>query len=539
MPAFTGARKRSDPTGQDRAAQCLSTRVEELQAEIDALRRENEHPKRIKRDPGEGEDYEKDHMELDVIYTSAPIGLCLISPDTRYLRVNRQFAEMNGLSAGEHIGKRVRDLVPDLGDAAEELAREVVETGEPILDIEIQGETPAQPGVMRYWKENWWPLKDDRGRVIAINIVAEEITERKEAEETLRESEEKFRVALRSSPTAVYQQDVNLRYTWVYQPHPHFTPEGLLGKRDEDVLDPRDAAPITALKQRVLYEQRPLREDVVIQVNGNPFYYTVSVEPLYDANGSLIGLSGASTDVTERKRVEEALVRHAQDLTRLQGELEVSNREANLYLDILTHDIGNTENVSNLYADLLVDKLDGEAAGYMEKLQRSINKSIEILGTVSTIRRIHQTSSELKSVDLNAVVQGVIENYPGSIFCDNGAQHQVQADDLLSVIFNNLIGNAVKHSGPDVEVAVRVGKQNGEVLVTVEDTGPGVPDDHKTEIFHRYEQHKRGVGEGLGLYLVQILVERYGGKIWVDDRVPGRPECGAAFRFTLRKAQDA
>ncbi len=66
--------------------------------------------------------------------------------------------------------------------------------------------------------------------------------------------------------------------------------------------------------------------------------------------------------------------------------------------------------------------------------------------------------------------------------------------------------------------------------------GPGVPDTDKDAIFHLYEQKKRGVGEGLGLYLVQILVERYGGRAWADDRVRGRPEEGAAFRFTLRKA---
>ncbi|KAF5036988.1 Adaptive-response sensory-kinase SasA [anaerobic digester metagenome] len=68
------------------------------------------------------------------------------------------------------------------------------------------------------------------------------------------------------------------------------------------------------------------------------------------------------------------------------------------------------------------------------------------------------------------------------------------------------------------------------------DTGPGVPDADKGSIFHRYEKKQRGVGEGLGLYLAQILVERYGGRIWAADRVPGRPECGAAFQFTLKKA---
>jgi len=94
----------------------------------------------------------------------------------------------------------------------------------------------------------------------------------------------------------------------------------------------------------------------------------------------------------------------------------------------------------------------------------------------------------------------------------------------------------VKHGGPDVIVTIKTEDADGFVRVSVEDTGPGVPDDQKEAIFHRYEQQKRGVGEGLGLFLVQILVERYGGKIWVEDRVPGRPGEGAAFRFTLKSA---
>ncbi|MCK9342613.1 MAG: ATP-binding protein, partial [Massilibacteroides sp.] len=151
-------------------------------------------------------------------------------------------------------------------------------------------------------------------------------------------------------------------------------------------------------------------------------------------------------------------------------------------------------------------------------------------------RRIYQASPELKQTDLNQAIRGAIEGFPTSAIHHTGAHHQVPADDLLGVVFNNLIGNAIKHGGPDVKVAVRVEEQNGEVQISVEDTGPGVPDEDKKAIFHRYEQQKRGVGEGLGLYLVQILVERYGGRVWVEDRVPGHPEEGAAFRFTLKKA---
>jgi signal transduction histidine kinase len=251
-------------------------------------------------------------------------------------------------------------------------------------------------------------------------------------------------------------------------------------------------------------------------------------------------LDALTTEVAERKRTEEALMRHTEELNQLHQQLETAHREANLYLDILTHDIRNTENVSNLYADLLLDVVDGEAAGYVEKLHRSIKKSIEILGTVSTIRRIHEAPSGLKRMDLDAVIRREIEQFPDNAIRYDRTLRQVWADDLLSEVFTNLIGNAVKYGGPAVEITLRVEDENGGVLISIEDTGPGVPDEHKLEVFRRYEQKKRGVGEGLGLYLGQILVERYGGRIWVDDRVPGRSDQGAAFRFMLREAtQDA
>ena len=247
-------------------------------------------------------------------------------------------------------------------------------------------------------------------------------------------------------------------------------------------------------------------------------------------------LKAMTAEVHERRRAEEALRHRTDELARVHRQLEASHREANLYLDILTHDIGNTENVSNLYAEMLVETLEGEPAGYAEKLKRSVQKSIEILGIVSKIRRIYSGPPGLRPTGLDAVIRAEIANFPEASIRYEGTPRQVLADDLLSEIFANLIGNAVKYGGSGVAITVRVKERDGEVLVSVEDTGPGIPDADKQAVFHRYEQKRRGVGEGLGLYLVRILVERYGGRIWVEDRVPGRPEEGAAFRFTLQKA---
>ncbi len=218
-------------------------------------------------------------------------------------------------------------------------------------------------------------------------------------------------------------------------------------------------------------------------------------------------------------------------------QLEMTEREANLYLDILSHDIRNAENVSGLYTDLLVGMLEGETKGYAEKLRSSIRKSVDILRNVSTIRRIHHESTALVPVDLNGVIRGEIGMFPEIRFRYDGTDLAVMADLLLPEIFTNLIGNAIKFGGPSVEVTVRVEECGGEVRVSVEDTGPGVPDGMKETVFMRFGQSRsRKSGQGLGLYITRMLISRYGGRVRVDDRIPGRPECGAAFRFTLKRA---
>ncbi len=221
----------------------------------------------------------------------------------------------------------------------------------------------------------------------------------------------------------------------------------------------------------------------------------------------------------------------------LHKKLEAANREANLYLDIMTHDIRNAENVSGLYADLLLEMLEGEGALYARKIRSSIQRSAEILGNVTTIRRIHHDPADAGPVDLDLVVREEVTAFP-DVAIEVGVSHRrVWADDLLSEVFANLIRNAVEFGGPEVRIAIRVEDYDGEsVLVSVEDTGPGIPDPMKESIFHRFERRwVGGCGDGLGLFIVRTLVERYGGTIRVEDRVEGRSDLGAAFRFTLRE----
>lgn len=124
-----------------------------------------------------------EHAFLDALFEQAEIGVAIWDRDLRYLRVNESLAAMNGPSAEEHIGRRMRDLLPDLARVLEERLRQVIETGTPAIDVEVSAQTPARPGVIRHWVASYYPLHDAGGDVLGVGAVVVETTQRKDAEE--------------------------------------------------------------------------------------------------------------------------------------------------------------------------------------------------------------------------------------------------------------------------------------------------------------------------------------------------------------------
>jgi PAS domain-containing protein len=96
--------------------------------------------------------------ELAVIYRAVPMGLCTLDTELRYVRITERLAEMNGLPREAHLGKTPREIVPDICADAERLLRQVLETRQPILGIELHGRSAAAPEVERDWVLQYWPL---------------------------------------------------------------------------------------------------------------------------------------------------------------------------------------------------------------------------------------------------------------------------------------------------------------------------------------------------------------------------------------------
>jgi PAS domain S-box-containing protein len=122
---------------------------------------------------------------VEAIYATAPVGLCFVDTDFRYLSINERLAEIDGKSVEEHLERTVREVMPELADMVEPILRNVIETGEPTLNTERSVATAHEPGVIRHFIASYYPIKNGGGRVLGVNVVVMEITERKKIEEEL------------------------------------------------------------------------------------------------------------------------------------------------------------------------------------------------------------------------------------------------------------------------------------------------------------------------------------------------------------------
>ena len=223
----------------------------------------------------------------------------------------------------------------------------------------------------------------------------------------------------------------------------------------------------------------------------------------------------------------------------LHDKLAKANREANLYLDIMTHDVNNANTVMMGYAEMILMADDPSVRQFAEKFLRSVQQSIKIINNVSTIRRIHEREAALKPIELDRTIRNEIDHFPGVRINFEPSGATVLADELLSDVFTNLIGNSTKFGGEEVEITIRVEEENSHYIVSVEDNGPGIPDREKARMFNRFQPGTSDKsGKGLGLSICRMLVRDYGGTIRAEDRVPGSAAEGTRITFTLKKAID-
>jgi PAS domain S-box-containing protein len=256
-------------------------------------------------------------------------------------------------------------------------------------------------------------------------------------------------------------------------------------------------------------------------------------------------------EIEERSTAEQELHEEIDKRIAIEKALAEAKSQAELYLDLMGHDINNLNQVGIGYLELARESND------LDEVKSLIEKPLEVMRSASDIidnvRKLKQITIEEPNSNFANKIINVCDILPEiknrfshingrdiTINIQSPKPCFVKANDLIKDVFTNLVDNAVKHSDAIKPLTInikieRVKEKNKEYYVcTVEDNGPGVPDWIKDKIFERFQRGStKAHGKGLGLYLIKKLVEGYHGSVWVEDRIPGVYNKGAKFIVTL------
>jgi len=253
-------------------------------------------------------------------------------------------------------------------------------------------------------------------------------------------------------------------------------------------------------------------------------------------------------DVLDRIQILSDLTGIAIENAKMYEEAIGAMKDAQGYLDLIVHDIGNMVDPLIYYANLLAFVSGLDARGMADaKNVISAAKSIRVL--VDNVRRLAELKDSepiaLERVDIKAVlhdcISAVKRDFPSRDIVINfecpDVVGPILADDLVRDLFMNLLNNAVKYSPEkQVEVGLKVIEGHSAYTIRIEDHGQGIPDVKKEQIFERFTPRPEGFdGTGLGLSVVSLLVKRYNGLISVRDRIAGDWTQGTCFDVSLPK----
>ncbi|MBN1194101.1 MAG: PAS domain S-box protein [Methanomicrobiaceae archaeon] len=222
----------------------------------------------------------------------------------------------------------------------------------------------------------------------------------------------------------------------------------------------------------------------------------------------------------------------------LQDSLERAYEETSSYLNIIEKSIRKSNDALLAYVRAARD-IGCPTESLTEMIAQSLRQSSELINNIATIRRINELPEDIGVISLDDRIEGAVAAFPDVRITWEKNGLFVYADEFLFELLSNLITNSIQFGGPDVDICIRTEMQDEMVWVSVEDTGPGIPDADKRRIFTCFDPLARSSSKrGLGLHISQMLVLRYGGNIWAEDRVSGDPSHGVVIRFTLPVATE-
>jgi PAS domain S-box-containing protein len=470
--------------------------------------------------------------------------ILILDPEGRVISWNEGAERIKGYTSDEIIGQHFSRFYPPDTDPSGEL-KTAAEQGR----VEVEGWRVRKDG-SRFWANVViTALRDDKGQLRGFGKITRDVTARKTSENALRASELKFRGILETAPDAMVISDTSGRILLVNAETERlfgYVREDLVGQ-SVDILVPKrlrrnhsqHRQGYTAHPRTQSMGERPelcgLRKDLT------EFPVEISLSPIETPEGTLI--LSAIRDLTLRKQAQEAL-NHRAVLEQRSADLKRSNDELEQFAYVAAHDLQEPLRMVASYTQLLAKRykgrLDSDADEFINfavdgahRMQLLITDLLAYCRVGTTGKDLHETSSSAAVEQATSNLQEAIEESGGVVTHDS--LPVVIADGVQLVqLFQNLIANAIKYRSAEIpRVHVSATKNGGkEWTFAVRDNGLGIDPKYFDKIFVMFKRlHGRDEfsGTGIGLTVCKKIVERHGGRIWVESV----PEKGSTFFFAL------
>ena len=380
--------------------------------------------------------------------------------------------------------------------------------------------------------------------------------QRRHVENSLRLSEERFSSFMEHLPGAAWMKDLGGRYIYANHEAERIfsrTFGDLEGKTDEEVFPPKTAYQFRANDRRALREGCVTTTEVLLQADGEEHYSVVSKFPVNGLGGKPVCIGGVAFDITDRIRAEKALQANmetlrasAEELARANEELGRSNQDLEHFAYVASHDLQEPLRAIAGHLGLLKlryrGKLGGDADEFIDFAVSGAKRMDALINGLLEYSRAGQRNNPPIPVDSTIALNHALDALGESITKNNTVVTRdklpiVMTDEIqLSQVFQNLIGNAIKFRRREEPPRIHIGAElkGREWIFSVADNGIGIDPEYTERVFNIFEQlHPSGEysGSGIGLAVCKRIVERFGGRIWLDS-TPGK---GTTFYFSLKR----
>jgi PAS domain S-box-containing protein len=454
--------------------------------------------------------------------------------DFRFVRFNKAGEELLGYSKADLIGKNDYDFFPkEQADFFTAKDQEVLDQGK-LLDIKEEPVNTLHKGE-RWLHTKKLPVIGEDGKPIFLMGISEDITEQKQIEKSLRESEERFRLLIENvQDYAIFMIDPDgniLSWNLGAERVKGYKAEEVIGKNISMFYTPEAIANgelkrnLSEAKQKGSYES----EGWKIRKNGERFWADVIFTVLHNDAGELTGFSKITRDITERKKHEEAFMQ--------------LNKELEAFTYSVSHDLRAPLRAVSGYSNMLQEDfekdLGNEGKRLIDVIKYNAEKMGRLIDDLLAFSRLGRKEIIKTRENMQDLVDGVLielnKTMPHNAEIKIGKMLKAKVDyGLMHQVMLNLVSNAVKYSSKKEKPVVEIcSERNGkEIIYSVKDNGVGFDMKYAAKlfgVFQRLHSMEEFEGTGVGLAIVQRVIAKHHGRVWAEGKVNG----GATFYIAL------